>query len=91
MVKAETNKQDDTLVEFRVAIYDIHMHGQRANIPLQVLDRCVLTVAVISGHPAKLKPYIGTISPIVDLYGWKKALYRSRPVDILASGGSEHA
>ena len=29
--------------------YDIHMHPQKANIQLQGVDRCVLTVGVISG------------------------------------------
>ena len=47
--KAKTNKQDDTMVDFRVAMYDIHMHPQTANIPLQGLDRHVLTVGAISG------------------------------------------
>ena len=36
-------------VEFRVAIYDEYMHPQRANIPLQGLDRRALTVGAISG------------------------------------------
>ena len=36
MAKAKTKKQDDTLVEFRVAMMH-HMHPQRANILLQGL------------------------------------------------------
>ena len=65
------------------------MHPQRANIPLQGLDRCVLTVGAISGPTAKLEPSIDIISSVVDLNGYKK---HSGEVDqlILASGGGEH-
>ena len=31
---------------------------------------------------AKLEPSIGAISPFVDLHGWKKALWKSRSVDV---------
>ena len=39
---------------------------------------------------AKLEPSIGTISPVMGLYGWKKHFGE---VDLLtlANGGSEHA
>ena len=80
--KAKTKKQDDTMVEFRVAMYDIHMHPQRTNIPLQGLDKRVLTVGAISRPIAKLEPSIGAISPVVELHGQKKDLWRSRTVDI---------
>ena len=49
VAKAKTKKQDNTMIEFRVATYDVHMHPQRANIPLQGLDRHVLAEGVISG------------------------------------------
>ena len=60
------------------------MHPQRTNIPLQGLDRRALTVGAMSGPHCQ----IGTISPVVDLHGWQKALWKSR---LVASGGSEHA
>ena len=63
--------------------YDVNMHPQRANIPLQGLDKHVLTVgAIILVPTAKLEPSIGAISPVMDLHDRKKALWRSRPVDI---------
>ena len=58
------------------------MYSQRSNIPLQGLDKGVLTVGAISGPTAKLEPYIGAISPVMDLHGWQKALWKSIPVDI---------
>ena len=39
------------------------MYPQRANIPLQGLDRRALTVGAISG------PSFGAISPVMDLHG----------------------
>ena len=48
-VLKQRNKMTQT-VEFRVAIYNIHMYSQRVNIPLQFLDRHALTVGVILGH-----------------------------------------
>ena len=67
------------------------MHPRRANISLQGLDRCVLTVGAIS-DPAPLpkETSIGAISPNVDLHGRKK---HSGEADQLtsASGGSKHA
>ena len=59
------------------------MSPQSANIPLQDLERCVLTVGAISGPTAKLEPSIGAISPVMDIYGWQKALWESRPVSYL--------
>ena len=66
------------------------MHPQRANIPLQGLDRRALTVGAISGPTTNLEPSFGAISPVVDLHGRQKAFRESRPVK-LASGGSAHA
>ena len=40
--KSLNKKQDDTTVEFTVAM-TLHV-PQRANVPLQGLDRCALTV-----------------------------------------------
>ena len=44
VAKAKTKKPEDTnkIVEF-----DVHMYPQRANIPLQGLDRRVLTVGAM--------------------------------------------
>ena len=48
VTKAEAKKQDGA--NSRVwSGYDVHMHPQRANIPLQSLDKCVLIVEAISG------------------------------------------
>ena len=58
------------------------MHPQRANIPLQGLDRRALTVGAISGPIANLEPSFGAISPVVDLHGRQKAFRESRPVHI---------
>ena len=49
VAKAKTKKQGTTTVEFRVRGCDIHMDSQRVSIPLQGLDRHVLTVGTISG------------------------------------------
>ena len=66
------------------------MHPQRANIPLQGLDRCALTAGAIYEIPTvKLEASFGAISPVVDLHGKE----HSGNVDqsTLASGGSEHS
>ena len=69
------------------------MHPQRANIPLQGLDRCALTVGAISGphsQPGALLWRHFTSPAGVDLHGRKKA-FREADQSTLASGGSEHA
>ena len=66
------------------------MHPQRANIPLQGLDRHALTVGAISGPTANLEPSFGAISPVVDLHDRQKA-FREADQLTLASRGSEHA
>ena len=68
--------------KLRVAIYDVYMHPQRANIPLQGLDRRALTVGDISGPNSQLGAFLSTISPVVDLHGRQKAFRESRPVHI---------
>ena len=75
------------IVEFRVAMMSTcTKKGQysttRPNIPLQGLDSCTLKVGAISGLAVKLEPYIGTISPVIDLHGQQKAIWKSRPLDI---------
>ena len=69
------------MVEFRVAMA-FTCTQKRANIPLQGLDRRVLTVGGISG----LKCQIGTLNWCYFTscgFTWlEKALWRSRPVDI---------
>ena len=58
------------------------MYPQQANIPLQALDRHALTVEAYQVPTAKFEPYIGAISPVMNLHGWQKALWKSGPVDI---------
>ena len=63
--------------------YDIHMHPQMANIPLQGLGRLVLTAGVI----LSLHCQIGALHwHHFTRHGFtwsrKKALWRSKPVDI---------
>ena len=66
------------------------MHLQKANIPLQGLDRCVLTVDPYQVPTAKLEPSIGTISPVMDLHGWERHSGEADQLT-LANGGSEYA
>ena len=66
------------------------MHPQRANIPLQGLDRHALTVGAISGPHSQLGPSFGAISSDVDLHGRQRASEKADQLT-LASGGSEHA
>ena len=67
------------------------MYPGRASIPLQGLDRCVLTEWERYQVPtAKLEPSIGSISPAVDLHGSKKYSGETDQLT-LASGGNEHA
>ena len=47
--KAKTKKQDSTMVEFREAMMSTCTYLHRVSIPLQGLDRCVLTVGAVSG------------------------------------------
>ena len=71
------------------------MHPQRANIPLQGLDRHALTVGAISGPHCghgqlALEPSFGAISSVVDLHGRQKHSGKADQLT-LASGGSEQA
>ena len=66
------------------------MHPQRANIPLQGLDRRVLTVRGISGPHCQIAALHWCISPVVDLHGRKKHSGEADQLT-LTSGGSEHA
>ena len=67
------------------------MYLQRANIPLQGLDRRALTVGAISGPHSQIGAlFLGTISPVVDLHDQQKSLWKTDQ-STLASGGSEHA
>ena len=68
----------------------MYMHSQRANNPLQGLDRCALTVVAISGSP-NLEPSFGAISQVVDLYGRQKAFRESTPVDITVKAVNMHS
>ena len=54
VAKAKTKKQDNT--NSRVySGYDVHIYPQWANIPLQGLDRRVLTVVAIAGSHCQIK------------------------------------
>ena len=53
LAKAKTKKQDDTNGRVKSSC-DVHMHPQRANIPLQGLDSDVLTLGTISGPHCKI-------------------------------------
>ena len=55
--------------------YDIYKYSNG-------LNRHILTVATISGPHHIVKPSLGTISPVMNLHGWQKALWKSRPVSI---------
>ena len=66
------------------------MYPQWTNIPLQGLDRCVLTVGAINIPTADLEPATDTISLVMNLHGQQKALWKSRPVDI-THRGNDHA
>ena len=57
--------------------YDVHMYSQWANILLQDLEICVLTVKEYQVDTAILE----LIPPFVILLGWQNALWKSRPVD----------
>ena len=52
--KLNQRRKKTQMVEFRVATYDMYMHPQRTNIPLQGLDRRALTVGAISGPYSQL-------------------------------------
>ena len=71
------------------------MHSQRANIPLQGLDRCALTVGAISGPHSQLGALLWS-PPLVPFHQlWiymvgKKHLGKADQLT-LASGGSEHS
>ena len=58
------------------------MHPQRANIPLQGLDRRALTVGAISGPHSQPGALFGAILPVMDLHGRQKAFREIRPVHI---------
>ena len=70
--------------EFRVAMMSTccYPRAQWANISLQGLERRILTMGAVLGPSSDLELAIGTISPIMSLQGWQKALWKSRPVDI---------
>ena len=45
--------------------YDVHVLPQKANIPLQGLDRCVLTVGAISGPHCQIGALNGPYSLLI--------------------------
>ena len=60
----------------------MYMYPQMANYPLQDLGRRALTVEPYQVPTAKLEVSFGIISPVMDLHGQQKVLWKSRPVDI---------
>ena len=85
VANAKTTKQDDTMVEFRVIMMSTCTHkGPTFHYKAQT-DMCLLWEQY-QVPTAKLEHCISTISPVMDLHGWNKALWKSRPIDI--SGGS---
>ena len=79
--KAKTKKQDDTVVKFRVVMTSTCTHKGPIFHYKAYTDVCGQWEQY-QVPTAKFEPSIGTISPVVDLHGQKKALWRSRPVDI---------
>ena len=69
-------------VEFRVASYDVYMHPQRANIPLQGLDRPALTVGAISGPHSQPGALLWRHFTSRGFTWLAKAFRESRPVHI---------
>ena len=67
------------------------MHPQRANIPLQGLDKRAMTVRAISGPHSQLGALLWCHFTSRGFTWSAKELRESRPVETLASGGSEHA
>ena len=66
------------------------MHPQRANIPLQGLDRCALTVGAISGLQSQPgAPLVPFHQSWIYMVGRKHSGKADQST--LASGGSEHA
>ena len=68
------------------------MHPQRANIPLQGLDRRALTVGAISG-PGPQPTWSPPLAPFHQLWICMVSKKHSGKADqsTLASGGTEHA
>ena len=67
------------------------MHPQRANIPLQGIDRCALAVGAISGPQAKFEVSFSAISPVVGFTWSARSTLVKADQLTLASGDSEHA
>ena len=91
--KLNQRRKKTQIVEFIEYSYDVYMHPQRANIPLQGLDRRACTDSgnhIRSPKPNWSPPLHGAISPVVDLHGRQKHSGKADQ-STLASGGSEHA
>ena len=54
------------------SVYCVYIYSQWTTIPLQALDRHVLTVRAITGPIAILKPFIGTIPAVMNLHDWQR-------------------
>ena len=65
------------------------MYPQRASIPTQGLDRHALTVGAILGPYSQIGALLWHISPVMDLHGRQKELWKADQLT-LASGGTEH-
>ena len=80
------------IVEFRVAMYDVHMYPQRTNIPLQSLYRRALKVSAILGLHYQIGIFHWHYITICGLIRLVKGTY-SRKADqsTLVNGGCEYA
>ena len=67
------------------------MHPQRANIPLQGLDRCAPTVGAISGPYCQIRALLCHHFTSYGFTWSAKSTVEKADQSTLASGGSEHA
>ena len=70
--------------------YDVHVLPQKANIPLQCVDRCVLTVGAISGPHCQIGA-LNWYHFTSHGFTWSEKHPGEADQLILASEGSEYA
>ena len=71
--------------------YDVYLHPQRINIPLQGLDKHALTVGAISGPHRQIGALLWRHFTSRQIYIVGKMHSGKADQSTLASGGSEHA
>ena len=73
VTKAKKEKQDDTMVEFRVAMTSTCPHKAPIFHYKAYRQTCADSGSdTRSPCTAKMEPSVGAISPAMDLHGWKK-------------------